>query len=114
MEKLPHSMTPGHFTISGTRKPPSQLSFFSPRNGIVPPSGQVSSVSLPWAEPPQHCGDEEQRYSLDERHEQPFLNRCDHDHHRAVCCVRPDRGRLFSTRPRRGDSVRSPDRITVV
>jgi len=44
-EMLPGSITPGHLTINGTRKPPSQLSFFSPRNGIVPPSGQLNTYA---------------------------------------------------------------------
>ena len=30
LEMLPDLMTPGHLTSNGTRKPPSQLSFFSP------------------------------------------------------------------------------------
>ncbi len=34
-------MTPNHRMRVGTRKPPSQLVAFSPRNGVVPPSGQV-------------------------------------------------------------------------
>src|SRR5271167_3478256 len=33
-------MTPGHRIAQGTRQPPSQLVSFSPRNGVVPPSGQ--------------------------------------------------------------------------
>jgi hypothetical protein len=32
---------PGQRTIAGTRQPPSQLVFFSPRNGVIPASGQV-------------------------------------------------------------------------
>ena len=32
---------PGQRIIVGTRKPPSQLVAFSPRNGVLPPSGQL-------------------------------------------------------------------------
>jgi hypothetical protein len=32
---------PGQRIISGTRKAPSQLVFFSLRNGVIPPSGHV-------------------------------------------------------------------------
>ena len=39
-DSRPGSITFGHLTTSGTRKPPSQLEFFSLRNGAVPPSGQ--------------------------------------------------------------------------
>ena len=38
---VPGSMTPGQRMSMGTRKPPSQLVAFSPRNGVAPPSGQV-------------------------------------------------------------------------
>ena len=38
--------SPGQRTIAGTRYPPSQLVFFSPLKGVVPPSGQVN-VSAP-------------------------------------------------------------------
>ena len=41
LEIEPAAMWPGHRTISGTRKAPSQLEFFSLRNGVMPPSGQV-------------------------------------------------------------------------
>jgi len=39
---VPGFTTPGHLTIIGTLKPPSQVVPFSPRNGVVPPSGQVN------------------------------------------------------------------------
>ena len=38
---VPGLMTPGQRTRQGTRQPPSQLVSFSPRNGVVPPSGQL-------------------------------------------------------------------------
>ena len=38
---VPGLMTPGQRITVGTRKPPSQLVAFSPRNGVMPPSGQV-------------------------------------------------------------------------
>ena len=34
-------MWPGQRTIAGTRYAPSQFVFFSLRNGVMPPSGQV-------------------------------------------------------------------------
>ncbi len=37
----PASILPGQRTIAGTRQPPSQLVFFSPRNGVDAASGQV-------------------------------------------------------------------------
>jgi hypothetical protein len=37
----PASILPGQRTMAGTRQPPSQLVFFSPRNGVMPASGQV-------------------------------------------------------------------------
>ncbi len=40
----PALILPGQRTRSGTRKAPSQLVFFSLRNGVVPPSGQVLRV----------------------------------------------------------------------
>ena len=40
-DTTPAGILPGHRTISGTRKAPSQLVFFSLRNGVMPPSGQV-------------------------------------------------------------------------
>jgi hypothetical protein len=40
-ETTPGGIFPGQRTISGTRKAPSQLVFFSLRNGVVPASGQV-------------------------------------------------------------------------
>ena len=39
---VPGLTIPGHLTIIGTLKPPSQVVPFSPRNGVVPPSGQVN------------------------------------------------------------------------
>ena len=41
LDTLPALILPGQRIISGTRKAPSQLVFFSLRNGVVPPSGQV-------------------------------------------------------------------------
>ena len=38
---VPGLMTPGQRMHIGTRKPPSQLVAFSPRNGVLPPSGQL-------------------------------------------------------------------------
>ena len=38
---VPGLMTPGQRTRHGTRKAPSQLVFFSERNGVIAPSGQV-------------------------------------------------------------------------
>ena len=43
LDLRPGSITPGHLMSIGTRKPPSQLSFFSPRNGVVPPSGHENT-----------------------------------------------------------------------
>ncbi len=40
-ETEPASICPGQRTIAGTRQPPSQLVFFSPRNGDQAASGQV-------------------------------------------------------------------------
>ena len=37
----PAGMLPGQRTTAGTRKAPSQLVFFSLRNGVMPASGQV-------------------------------------------------------------------------
>ena len=37
---LPAAMRPGHRTSAGTRYAPSQLEFFSLRNGVIPASGQ--------------------------------------------------------------------------
>ena len=37
----PAGIRPGQRTMAGTRHPPSQLVFFSPRNGVMPASGQV-------------------------------------------------------------------------
>ena len=37
----PASIWPGKRTIVGTRQPPSQLVFFSPRKGVDAASGQV-------------------------------------------------------------------------
>ena len=39
---VPGLIVPGHLTIIGTLKPPSQVVPFSPRKGVVPPSGQVN------------------------------------------------------------------------
>ena len=39
---VPGLMTPGQRTTRGTRNPPSHVVPFSPRNGVVPPSGQVT------------------------------------------------------------------------
>ena len=39
LETLPALIFPGQRIISGTRKAPSQLVFFSLRNGVVPASG---------------------------------------------------------------------------
>jgi hypothetical protein len=39
LRTVPASMRPGHRTTAGTRYAPSQLVFFSPRNGVVPASG---------------------------------------------------------------------------
>ena len=41
LETEPASILPGQRTIDGTRQPPSQLVFFSPRNGVEAASGQV-------------------------------------------------------------------------
>jgi len=38
---LPAAIRPGQRIIWGTRKAPSQFVFFSLRNGVMPPSGQV-------------------------------------------------------------------------
>ena len=43
---VPGLMTPGQRITVGTRYPPSQFVFFSPRNIVVPPSGHVK-VSAP-------------------------------------------------------------------
>jgi hypothetical protein len=40
-ETTPAGIFPGQRTISGTRNAPSQFVFFSLRNGVMPPSGQV-------------------------------------------------------------------------
>ena len=41
LDTVPGLMTPGQRIAQGTRQPPSQLVSFSPRNGVVPPSGQL-------------------------------------------------------------------------
>jgi hypothetical protein len=41
LETVPAGIRPGQRTISGTRNAPSQFVFFSLRNGVMPPSGQV-------------------------------------------------------------------------
>ena len=38
-ETLPGLIWPGQRIITGTRKAPSQLVFFSPRKGVIAPSG---------------------------------------------------------------------------
>jgi hypothetical protein len=40
-DTAPAGILPGQRIISGTRKAPSQLVFFSLWNGVIPPSGQV-------------------------------------------------------------------------
>ena len=40
LETEPGLMCPGQRTMAGTRKAPSQLEFFSLRNGVMPASGQ--------------------------------------------------------------------------
>ncbi len=50
-ENIPFSIAPGltfpgQRIIAGTRKPPSHVVPLNPRNGIIPPSGQVK-VSAP-------------------------------------------------------------------
>ena len=40
-ETLPGLILPGQRIMHGTRKAPSQLVFFSLRNGVMAPSGQV-------------------------------------------------------------------------
>ena len=40
-ETVPALILPGQRTMHGTRKAPSQLVFFSLRNGVIAPSGQV-------------------------------------------------------------------------
>jgi hypothetical protein len=48
LETAPGSITPGQRMQHGTRQPPSKLVSFSPRNGVVPPSGQlITSAPLP-------------------------------------------------------------------
>ena len=42
----PGLIVPGHFMTMGTRNPPSKVVPFSPRNGELPPSGQLK-VSAP-------------------------------------------------------------------
>src|SRR5580692_9213696 len=44
---VPGLMTPGQRIAQGTRQAPSQFVSFSPRNGVVPPSGQdITSAPL--------------------------------------------------------------------
>ena len=43
-EMLPGLTTPGQRIRAGTRQPPSQLVFFSPRNGVVPASGKRQTI----------------------------------------------------------------------
>src|SRR6476661_1644301 len=46
LETVPALSTPGQRIAHGTRQPPSQFVSFSPRNGVMPPSGQLH-VSAP-------------------------------------------------------------------
>jgi hypothetical protein len=39
--QVPGLITPGQRITVGTRNPPSQFVAFSPRKGVLPPSGQV-------------------------------------------------------------------------
>ena len=41
LETTPAGILPGQRTSSGTRNAPSQFVFFSLRNGVIAPSGQV-------------------------------------------------------------------------
>ena len=41
LSTVPALNLPGQRTKHGTRQPPSQLVFFSERNGVMPASGQV-------------------------------------------------------------------------
>ena len=41
VEDRPALILPGQRTKTGTRQPPSQLVFFSLRNGVIPASGQL-------------------------------------------------------------------------
>ena len=41
LETVPGGILPGQRITWGTRKAPSQFVFFSLRNGVIPPSGQV-------------------------------------------------------------------------
>ena len=41
LETPPGLIFPGHRIMHGTRNAPSQLVFFSLRNGVIAPSGQV-------------------------------------------------------------------------
>src|SRR5262245_51528611 len=41
LDTMPGLITPGQRIAHGTRQPPSQLVSFSPRNGVMPPSGQL-------------------------------------------------------------------------
>ena len=50
-ETTPAGILPGQRTINGTRKAPSQFVFFSLRNGVIAPSGQVfmcGPLSVPY------------------------------------------------------------------
>src|SRR4029450_4682893 len=51
----PAGILPGQRRTSGARKPPSQPRPFSPRNGVVPPSGQVN-FSAPLSVGKHHDG----------------------------------------------------------
>ena len=41
LDTVPGLITPGQRIAHGTRQPPSKFVSFSPRNGVVPPSGQL-------------------------------------------------------------------------
>ena len=41
---VPGLIVPGQRIIAGTRQPPSQLVFFSPRNGVDPASGHRQTI----------------------------------------------------------------------
>ena len=44
VKTVPGLTVPGQRTSAGTRQPPSQLVFFSPRNGVVPASGNRQTI----------------------------------------------------------------------
>jgi hypothetical protein len=45
LETLPFGIRAGQRTSIGTRTPPSQVVAFSPRNGVVPPSGHQDTIA---------------------------------------------------------------------